>query len=121
MEAHRRRADQHVLEPGRLEGSEDADDLVSIHESRVSRVVPIDQPAGLDTSSRGSSSCQRPPLNTQPRNLAYSCRSARIGSIRLARCAGIRPATTETIVNSSTVEPAIAGSCASMPYSCAAT
>ena len=43
MEAHRRRADQHVLEPGRFERSQDADDLVSIHEPRVSRVAPIDQ------------------------------------------------------------------------------
>ena len=35
--------------------------------------------------------------------LTYSCRSARIGSMRLARCAGISPAAADTSVSSSTV------------------
>ena len=40
----------------------------------------------------------------------YSYLRARIGSIRLARCAGIRPASAETVVNSSIVLTAIHGS-----------
>ena len=51
----------------------------------------------------------------------YSWRNASIGSVRLARWAGIRPASADTIVNSSTVDVAMSGSRAWMPYSCAAT
>ena len=35
--------------------------------------------------------------------------------MRLARCAGINPAATDTMVSSATVNPAIQGSRASMP------
>ena len=42
--------------------------------------------------------------------LFYSCRSARIGSMRLARCAGINPAAADTSVSRTVVEPAINGS-----------
>lgn len=40
----------------------------------------------------------------------YSNRSARIGSMRLARCAGIKPAATETRPSSRIVAPAMEGS-----------
>jgi hypothetical protein len=43
MESHRRRANQHVLEPSRFERSQDTEELVSIHRLRVSRVASIDQ------------------------------------------------------------------------------
>jgi putative ABC transport system ATP-binding protein len=45
----------------------------------------------------------------------YSWRSARIGSMRLARCAGMNPAAADTTVSSATVHPAIQGSRAWMP------
>ncbi len=45
----------------------------------------------------------------------HSYRSARIGSIRLARRAGINPAAAETIVNSTIVHVAIQGSLGVMP------
>lgn len=45
----------------------------------------------------------------------YSVRSARIGSIRLARWAGIRPAAAETSDSKATVMMAIAGSRGSIP------
>jgi hypothetical protein len=41
----------------------------------------------------------------------HSVRSTRFGSVRPARCAGMRPAAAETTANNRTVAPAIAGSC----------
>jgi hypothetical protein len=41
----------------------------------------------------------------------YSYLRARMGSMRLARCAGIRPAAAETSARRTTVEIAIDGSC----------
>ena len=50
-----------------------------------------------------------------PAACPYSVRSARIGSIWLARVAGIRPASAETMLRSTTVPTAIIGSCPLMP------
>jgi hypothetical protein len=47
--------------------------------------------------------------------LSCSYLSARIGSIRLARRAGIRPAATDTSVSSTIVDVAIHGSLGLMP------
>jgi plasmid stabilization system protein ParE len=52
------------------------------------------------------------PARKVPIKRCYSYRNARIGSIRLARCAGIRPAAVDTTTSTATVQPAIAGSCA---------
>src|SRR5262245_19527202 len=51
----------------------------------------------------------------------HSQRSARIGSIRVARYAGISPAAIDTSARSATVDPAITGSRGWIPYSCDAT
>ncbi len=58
---------------------------------------------------------------TAPSARVYSYRSARIGSIRLARRAGMSPAAADTTVSSITVKPVTVGSCAWMPYNWAAT
>ena len=50
--------------------------------------------------------------------LNHSYLSARIGSILLARFAGIRPAAAETTVRSTTVDTAIHGSFGWIPYNC---
>jgi hypothetical protein len=60
---------------------------------------------GLATSSNGAQA-------TAP----YSVLSARIGSMRLARCAGIRPAAADTSAISTVVDTAMTGSAAWMPY-----
>jgi len=43
-------------------------------------------------------------------NAIYSVRNARMGSMRPARIAGIKPAAADTMVSSTTVQTAIAGS-----------
>ena len=53
-------------------------------------------------------------------SLAYSYRSARIGSMRLARCAGIRPAAADMTRQHQQRRSRIHGSCGWIPYSCVA-
>ncbi len=56
-----------------------------------------------------------PALETETMLAGYSARSAASGSIRLARRAGINPATADTAASSSTVRAAIAGSVGGTP------
>ena len=52
---------------------------------------------------------------------AYSYRSAKIGSVRLARRAGISPASVAAPISSTILIPAVHGSPGFTPYSCIAT
>jgi len=60
---------------------------------------------------------RQPLIETDRVASAYSVRSARIGSIRLARCAGISPAAAETTARKIIVHAATVGSEPWIPYS----
>ncbi len=75
--------------------------------SRLSTSTPrCTQSAGAEAPAYCSLSTAYRPLPTA----YYSYLNARIGSIRLARCAGISPASAETVVRSNSVAIAIVGS-----------